>query len=98
MSKVFYTVKKILNEQYSIQLNQIQPEAKFELELGVDSREFFELITDFEKAFIKAEVVSYDDLIETGSMQAAREAGKLRLEGKEYIFADGDVTLFKCNA
>jgi ribosome-binding ATPase YchF (GTP1/OBG family) len=54
--------------------------------------------TDFEKSFIKAEVVSYDDLIETGSMQAAREAGKLRLEGKEYIFADGDVTLFKCNA
>ena len=43
-------------------------------------------------------MVSYDDLIETGSMQAAREAGKLRLEGKEYIFADGDVTLFKCNA
>ena len=54
--------------------------------------------TDFEKAFIKAEVVSYDDLIETGSMQKARDAGKLRLEGKEYIFADGDVALFKCNA
>jgi len=54
--------------------------------------------TDFETAFIKAEVVSYDDLIELGSMQKARDAGKLRLEGKEYIFTDGDVTLFKCNA
>jgi len=54
--------------------------------------------TDFEKAFIKAEVVSYDHLIEAGSMQNARDAGKLRLEGKEYIFADGDVVLFKCNA
>jgi ribosome-binding ATPase YchF (GTP1/OBG family) len=54
--------------------------------------------TDFEKKFIKAEVVSYDDLIATGSMSAARDAGKLRLEGKEYVFADGDVVLFKCNA
>jgi ribosome-binding ATPase len=54
--------------------------------------------TDFEKKFIKAEVVSYDDLIAAGSMQIARENGKLRLEGKEYIFKDGDVALFKCNA
>jgi len=54
--------------------------------------------TDFEKKFIKAEVVSYEDLISAGSMSAARDAGKLRLEGKEYIFADGDVVLFKCNA
>lgn len=54
--------------------------------------------TDFEKSFIKAEIVSYPELLETGSMQAARDAGKLRLEGKDYIFADGDVTLFKCNA
>ena len=54
--------------------------------------------TDFEKNFIKAEVVSYQDLIEAGSMQAARESGKWRLEGKEYLFVDGDVVLFKCNA
>ena len=54
--------------------------------------------TDFENKFIKAEVVSYEDLIEAGSMAAARDAGKLRLEGKEYIFTDGDVVLFKCNA
>jgi GTP-binding protein YchF len=54
--------------------------------------------TDFEKKFIKAEVVSYEDLTGAGSMTAARDAGKLRLEGKEYVFADGDVVLFKCNA
>ena len=54
--------------------------------------------TDFEKAFIKAEVVSYEDLIAAGSMQKARDAGNLRLEGKEYVFVDGDVVPFKCNA
>ena len=54
--------------------------------------------TDFEKKFIKAEVVSYEDLMTAGSMASARDAGKLRLEGKEYLFNDGDVVLFKCNA
>ena len=53
--------------------------------------------TDFEKGFIKAEIVSYDDLIRLGSVAAAREAGKYRLEGKEYVFADGDVALFRFN-
>jgi GTP-binding protein YchF len=53
--------------------------------------------TDFEKGFIKAEVVSYEDLARLGSVAAAREAGKYRLEGKEYIFADGDVALFRFN-
>ena len=53
--------------------------------------------TDFEKGFIKAEVVSYDDLVRLGSVAAAREAGKYRLEGKEYVFQDGDVALFRFN-
>jgi ribosome-binding ATPase len=53
--------------------------------------------TDFEKGFIKAEVVSYEDLSTLGSVQAAREAGKYRLEGKEYVFKDGDVALFRFN-
>ena len=53
--------------------------------------------TDFEKGFIKAEVVSYADLARLGSIAAAREAGKYRLEGKEYVFADGDVALFRFN-
>jgi ribosome-binding ATPase len=53
--------------------------------------------TDFEKGFIKAEVVSYGDLTRLGSTAAAREAGKYRLEGKDYVFADGDVALFRFN-
>jgi GTP-binding protein YchF len=53
--------------------------------------------TDFEKGFIKAEVVSYEDLSRLGSTAAAREAGKYRLEGKEYVFQDGDVALFRFN-
>ena len=53
--------------------------------------------TDFEKGFIRAEIVSYDDLIAAGSMAAAKEKGKVRLEGKEYIMNDGDVVLFRFN-
>jgi GTP-binding protein YchF len=51
--------------------------------------------TDFEKGFIKAEIVSYEDLTRLGSVAAAREAGKYRLEGKEYVFKDGDVAVFR---
>ena len=51
--------------------------------------------TDFEKKFIKAEVVTYEDLMAAGSIASARAAGKYRLEGKEYEFKDGDVVLFK---
>jgi len=53
--------------------------------------------SDIEKGFIKAEVVSYDDLIKEGSINSIKEKGKLRLEGKEYIMQDGDIVLFKFN-
>ena len=53
--------------------------------------------TDFEKGFIKAEIVSYADLARLGSVAAARDAGKYRLEGRDYVFADGDVALFRFN-
>ncbi|TWG90191.1 hypothetical protein L615_009200000250 [Nocardioides sp. J9] len=53
--------------------------------------------TDFEKGFIKAEVVSFDDLVEAGSMAKAKEAGKVRMEGKDYVMADGDVVEFRFN-
>jgi GTP-binding protein YchF len=53
--------------------------------------------TDFEKGFIKAEIVSYADLVETGSMAAAKAAGKVRMEGKDYVMADGDVVEFRFN-
>jgi GTP-binding protein YchF len=53
--------------------------------------------TDFQKGFIKAEVVSYADLVALGSIAAARSAGKARIEGKEYVMADGDVVEFRFN-
>ncbi len=53
--------------------------------------------TDFEKGFIRAEIVAFDDLIACGSMAAAKEKGLVRLEGKEYVMKDGDVTLFRFN-
>ena len=53
--------------------------------------------TDFERGFIKAEVVGFDDLVATGSLAEARSAGKVRLEGKDYVMADGDVVEFRFN-
>ncbi|MEL4504881.1 redox-regulated ATPase YchF [Luteococcus sp. H138] len=53
--------------------------------------------TDFQKGFIKAEVISFDDLVSLGSVKAAREAGKARLEGKDYVMQDGDVVEFRFN-
>lgn len=53
--------------------------------------------TDFEKGFIKAEVISYDDFVKFGSEAAARDAGRLRIEGKEYVVKDGDVMHFRFN-
>jgi len=53
--------------------------------------------TDFEKGFIRAEIVSFDDLMACGSMAAAKEKGLVRLEGKDYVMRDGDVVLFRFN-
>lgn len=53
--------------------------------------------TDFQRGFIKAEIVSFDDLVAAGSMQKAKEAGKVRMEGKDYVMADGDVVEFRFN-
>jgi len=53
--------------------------------------------TDFEKGFIKAEIVSFDDLMAHGSMADAKSAGKVRMEGKEYVMHDGDVVEFRFN-
>lgn len=53
--------------------------------------------TDFQKGFIKAEVVSFDDLVAAGSMQEAKARGKVRIEGKDYVMVDGDVVEFRFN-
>jgi ribosome-binding ATPase YchF (GTP1/OBG family) len=54
--------------------------------------------TDFQKNFIKAEVISYEDLVEAGSVAEARARGKARMEGKEYVMRDGDVVEFRHGA
>ena len=53
--------------------------------------------TDFEKGFIRAEVIAYDDYEAMGSREKVKEAGKLGIEGKDYIVKDGDVMLFRFN-
>ncbi len=53
--------------------------------------------TDMQRGFIKAEIVSYNDLIREGSLNEAREKGLIRQEGKDYIMQDGDIVLFKFN-
>jgi ribosome-binding ATPase YchF (GTP1/OBG family) len=53
--------------------------------------------TDFERGFIRAEVIAFDDYSHFGSEAAARDHGKLRVEGKEYVVADGDVMHFRFN-
>jgi hypothetical protein len=53
--------------------------------------------TDFQRGFIKAEIVSYGDLVAEGSVAAARAAGKVRMEGKDYVMRDGDVVEFRFN-
>jgi ribosome-binding ATPase YchF (GTP1/OBG family) len=53
--------------------------------------------TDFERGFIRAEVATYDDFVSLGGEQGAKEAGKLRVEGKDYVVRDGDVMHFRFN-
>ena len=70
----------------------------WEIPVGATAPEAAGVIhTDFQRGFIKAEVVSYDDLIAAGSLPAARSAGKARIEGKDYVMRDGDVVEFRFN-
>ncbi len=56
-----------------------------------------EIHTDFERGFIRAETIAYDDFVKCGGEAGARDAGKMRSEGKEYVVQDGDVLLFRFN-
>ena len=56
-----------------------------------------EIHTDFERGFIRAETIAYDDFVQYQGEQGAREAGRLRLEGKEYVLSDGDIMHFRFN-
>ena len=53
--------------------------------------------TDFERGFIRAEVVNFDDLVANGTMQACKDKGLIRSEGKDYVMRDGDVVVFRFN-
>jgi ribosome-binding ATPase len=68
----------------------------WEIPIGATAPEAAGVIhTDFQRGFIKAEIVAYDDLVAAGSMAAARAAGKVRIEGKDYVMQDGDVVEFR---
>ena len=70
----------------------------WEIPIGATAPEAAGVIhSDFQRGFIKAEVVSYDDLVATGSVAAARAIGKVRIEGKDYVMRDGDVVEFRFN-
>mgnify|MGYP003683914373 CR=1 FL=1 len=83
--RTYYTSGETETKAWTIRKGTLAPQAA-----GV-------IHSDFEKGFIRAETVAYDDLIEYGSMSAAKEAGKVRAEGKEYEVKDGDVMLFRFN-
>lgn len=76
----------------------VQEVRAWTFKLGMKAPECAGIIhTDFQKGFIKAEVVSYRDFVENNGFLGAREKGKVRLEGKEYVFQEGDIALFKFN-
>jgi len=70
----------------------------WEIPIGATAPEAAGVIhTDFQRGFIKAEVVAFDDLVAAGSLTAARAVGKVRMEGKDYVMRDGDVVEFRFN-
>ena len=81
----YYTSGETETKAWTIKKGMLAPQAA-----GV-------IHTDFEKGFIRAETVAYADLVEAGSLKEAKEAGKVRSEGKEYLVQDGDVMLFRFN-
>ena len=64
--------------------------------LGLSEKDI-KLLNDFERGFIRAEVIKYDDFVALGSESACREAGKLSVEGKDYLVQDGDIMHFRFN-
>jgi ribosome-binding ATPase YchF (GTP1/OBG family) len=81
----FFTVGPKETRAWTVRRNAKAPEAA-----GV-------IHTDFERGFIRSETISYDDYVKYAGEAGARDAGKLRLEGKEYVVADGDVMHFRFN-
>lgn len=98
MDSIIKTCYDLLGLQYYFTAGEIEVRA-WTIKKGWTAPEAAGVIhTDFQKKFIKAETVNYKDLIEFGGWAGAREKGKVKMEGKEYIVADGDVMLFKFGA
>ncbi len=82
----------------SVTAADLWPIARWTVKKGATAPEAAGVIhTDFQKGFIKAEVISFDDLVETGSVAESRAKGKARMEGKESVMQDGDVVEFRFN-
>lgn len=98
MDKIIRTCYDLLGLQYYFTAGEIEVRA-WTIHKGWTAPEAAGVIhTDFQKKFIKADTVNWNDLVENGGWAGAREKGKVRMEGKEYVVADGDVMLFKFGA
>lgn len=98
MDNIIKTCYDLLGLQYYFTAGEIEVRA-WTIKKGWTAPEAAGVIhTDFQKKFIKADTVNWKDLVELGGWAGAREAGKVRMEGKEYIVQDGDVMLFKFGA
>ena len=97
LDRLIHSAYKLLN-LYTYFTAGVQEVRAWTIHLGWKAPQAASVIhTDFEKGFIKAEVISYDDFVQYGSEAAGREVGKLRIEGKEYVVKDGDVMHFRFN-
>ena len=83
--RTYFTTGEKETKAWTIQAGMLAPQAA-----GV-------IHTDFERGFIRAETIAYNDLVATGSMTAAKEKGLMRSEGKDYVVKEGDVLLFRFN-
>ena len=97
-------VNKLIKQAYSLLKLQtyftagVKEVRAWTIEKGMTAPQAAGVIhTDFEKGFIRAEVIAYNDYVAFGSENACKEVGKLRIEGKEYVVADGDVMHFRFN-
>ena len=95
--KLIKKTYKLLNQHTFFTVGKKEVKA-WTIPIGINASSAAGVIhSDFEKGFIKAEVISYDDFINYGSELKVREAGKVRVEGKEYIIKDGDIIHFRFN-
>lgn len=98
MDNIIKTCYDLLGLQYYFTAGEIEVRA-WTIKKGWTAPEAAGVIhTDFQKKFIKADTVNWKDLVELGGWAGAREAGKVRMEGKEYVVQDGDIMLFKFGA